>query len=143
MLVKEFSPQKVWMARLDPGIDLMEALTGFIVENNITAGHVFVMGLVRKVRYAYYNIETNKYQEMCRSDQYLEIIQAAGNISIREDQPFAHVHIALGDSDGRIFGGHLLPGTIVEVGEVTIHSFGGPPMERVFDPKLNMAPWTK
>ncbi|KKS99422.1 MAG: hypothetical protein UV76_C0020G0001, partial [Candidatus Nomurabacteria bacterium GW2011_GWA2_43_15] len=41
------------------------------------------------------------------SGKNYEIVSLNGNISLVEDKPFVHLHIMLGDSDYRTFGGHL------------------------------------
>ena len=143
MLVKEYQIDKVYMLKLEAGSDLYDSLTEFTVNNDITSGEVFVMGLSRNAVFAYYDINSREYKTINRDDQYFEIIQCAGNISVRDGKPFVHLHVSFGDKEGNIIGGHLLPGTMVEVGEVRILSYKGEPMERVFDPEYNMAPWKK
>lgn len=37
-----------------------------------------------------------------------ELISLMGNVSVKDCVPFVHVHVALGDEDGRVYGGHLV-----------------------------------
>ena len=143
MIIKQFEPKEVYMVKLDPGADLQQAVTELVEEKNITSGYVNIMGLARTAKYAYYNIKTKIYEEMERKDRYFEIIQCAGNVSVKDGKPFPHLHIAFGDQNGNIFGGHLMKGTIVEIGEVTIQTFEGEPMVREFDDFYQMTPWKK
>jgi len=143
MIIKKFTPKEVYMIKLDPGDDLQKSITAFVEEKNITSGYVNIMGLSRNAKFAYYNIETKVYEEIQRDDRYFEIIQCLGNISVKDGKPFPHLHIAFGDRDGNIFGGHLLDGTIVEIGEVMIQTFDGEPMERAYDDWYKITPWKK
>ncbi len=43
----------------------------------------------------------------------LEIVSCMGNISIKENEPFVHAHIAVSNRKGEVFGGHILPGCII------------------------------
>lgn len=143
MIIKKYMLKEVYMINLDPGDDLQKSITDFVEEKNITSGFVNIMGLSRNAKFAYYNIETKVYEENEREDRYFEIIQCLGNISIKDGKPFPHLHIAFGDRDGNIFGGHLLEGTIVEIGEVTIQAYDGEPMEREYDEWYEITPWKK
>ncbi len=143
MIVKKYTPKENYMVKLDAGEDLLKAVSAFVEEKNIISGYAHIMGLSRNVKFAYYNIETHIYEEIEKKDRYFEIIQCTGNISLKEGKPFPHLHIAFGDQDGNIFGGHLLEGTIVEIGEVTIQAFDGEPMEREYDDWYKMTPWKK
>jgi uncharacterized protein len=143
MIVKKFSPKENYLVKLDPGEDLLNSITAFVEKENITSGYVNVMGLARNARYAYYNICTKVYEENERDEHYFEIIQCMGNISVNDGKPFPHLHIAFGDQQGAIFGGHLLEGTIVEIGEMMIQAFNGEPMEREYDDWYKMTPWKK
>lgn len=143
MIVKKFTPKEIYMIKLDPGEDLQKSIAAFVEEKNITSGYVNIMGLSQNARFAYYNIETKIYETIERKDRFFEIIQCFGNISVKDGKPFPHLHIAFGDRDGNIFGGHLLEGTLVEIGEVMIQAFDGEPMVREFDDWYQMTPWKK
>ncbi len=143
MIEKRYTPKEVYMVKIDRGEDLLKTVTAFVEEKNITSGYVNIMGLSQNAKFAYYNIETKIYEELARDDRYFEIVQCTGNVSIKDGKPFPHLHIAFGDRNGKIFGGHLLVGTIVEIGEVVIQTFDGEPMIREFDDWYKLTPWKK
>jgi predicted DNA-binding protein with PD1-like motif len=47
----------------------------------------------------------------------------------------------LAGKSGRIYAGHLLPGSRIFVTELTIHDFEGTPQERKLDPKTGLYLW--
>jgi predicted DNA-binding protein with PD1-like motif len=52
-----------------------------------------------------------------------------GNISLKDGEPFAHIHVSLGGPDGKLYGGHLVEGEVF-VAEVFIQELLGEPLER-------------
>ena len=70
----------------------------------------------------------------------MEIVSLNANLSLRNGKPFVHAHIALGDRDGRVYGGHLMPGTEIFVFEYVL-TVGKGFLERVHDPDLNLDLW--
>ena len=71
----------------------------------------------------------------------LEITSLTGNISLRDDEPMVHAHITVSDSDGRTFGGHLAPGTIVFACEFVITALDGPQLLRSHDDQTGLPLW--
>ena len=41
-----------------------------------------------------------------------EILSLQGNVSMKEDEPFVHLHVSLADEDMSSRGGHLFEGTV-------------------------------
>jgi predicted DNA-binding protein with PD1-like motif len=74
--------------------------------------------------------------------QPLEILALAGNISLKDGQPFVHAHITLSDQEGRAFGGHLAEGTRVFACEFTIQEGHAPvTLARSFDEETGLFLW--
>ena len=57
------------------------------------------------------------------------MVSLLGNISLKDGEPFAHIHVALGDPEGRVYGGHLISGEVF-VAEVFVQELLGEPLER-------------
>ena len=92
---------------------------------------------------AYYNQQSLEYEELDFRDP-MEIVSLYGNISLRNNVPFAHVHVVLSDAEGVARGGHLLPGgTPVFACELMIEEFEGEPLIRQKDDTTGLTLWSK
>ena len=129
------------MGRIPPDTDLLEELERLAKEFNITTGYIKGIGAVRQANIGYFDQKKGVYIQNT-IDRPMEIVSLMANISIKDDKPFVHAHIALGDRDGRVFGGHLLPGTKTFVFEYVL-TYGSTeePLIRVRDDKLNLDLW--
>lgn len=111
-----------FMGRLAKGDDLLAALTNISEQLGITLGDVKVIGAVSRARVGYYHQDSRQY-EWLDLERHLEILALEGNISLKDDKPFVHAHVILGDGEGRAFGGHLAEGTTVFAAEFIIQEF--------------------
>ncbi len=86
------------------------------------------IGSLRNPVVGYYSEEEKKYRSIKLSGTF-ELLSLNGNISLKEGKSFAHLHVTLGDEEGRVFGGHLIRGDVF-VAEVYIGELIGEPLER-------------
>ncbi|KKT25192.1 MAG: hypothetical protein UW07_C0001G0024 [Candidatus Nomurabacteria bacterium GW2011_GWF2_43_8] len=96
-----------YFIKLEKGEEIIQGLTQFCEDNNIRSGSISGVGGTDNVAIKYYDLEKGEYLPKRFSGQSYEIVSLNGNISLVEDKPFVHLHIMLGDSDYRTFGGHL------------------------------------
>ncbi|MDL2335106.1 MAG: DNA-binding protein [Chloroflexota bacterium] len=69
------------------------------------------LGAVSNVDLAYFNDVTGEYETHPIAEQ-LEVIGLTGNITIKDGQPFAHVHATFGGRDLSVRGGHIMEMTV-------------------------------
>lgn len=141
-LQQQYRSGRKWLARLPFGADLLGVLEKFAVGENISAGHVKIIGAVKRATLGFYDQQNKKYSSI-NIDKPLEILHCAGNISIKDGSPMVHLHITLGNETGAAHGGHLLPGTIVFAGEAVIEELLGPELVRDDDPQTGLTLWRK
>jgi uncharacterized protein len=144
MIKNFYSPEKVYLGRLPHNSDLLEELTRFCIENNIRTGWISVIGAVKDICLGYYNQEKQEYlvlKEDLGENRRMEIANCSGNISIKEGKPFLHLHIVATNKEGKAFGGHLMPGTIIFAGEFMIQSLQGEELCREFDKETGLSLW--
>jgi predicted DNA-binding protein with PD1-like motif len=141
-IVREVTGGRRFMGRLDCGADLLEALTDICREKGVQLGRLEVLGAVQKARMGFYNQQTRAY-EFYTIDAPLEILKVVGNISLKDNQPMVHAHITLSDAEGKAFGGHLAPGTIVFASEYIIEELEGDALKRGFDEETGLPLWIK
>ena len=122
------------------GVDLFDELTKFVQKENIRCGRLHGIGATTHAVVAYYDQNTKKYNTMEFSGG-MEILNLTGNVSIRDGKSFIHVHMLLGDPQGKVFGGHLLPGTKLWACEVFIDEFEGEELLRGQDEKTGLFLW--
>jgi len=131
---------KLLMGRLAPDTDLLEGLTAACERNGVRLGCVSAIGAVKKARIGYFDQRKGEYVFL-ELDKDMEVTALAGNVSLKDGKPMVHAHVTLGDSDGRAFGGHLAPGTVVFVCEYVIQALEGGELVRELDPKTGLALW--
>jgi hypothetical protein len=127
------------LLRLPPGSDIYEGVTGAARQLGIRAASVNVIGALRSLRYGYYDQEAHEYHELTH-DGELEIASAIGNVSIREEDAFLHLHVVASKEDGSTIGGHLFGGEVF-VAEVAFHVLGGEAPVRVHQEFAGLDLW--
>ncbi|HML01793.1 MAG TPA: PPC domain-containing DNA-binding protein [Candidatus Bathyarchaeia archaeon] len=128
-------------ARLDENEDLLNAIKEIAERNKVRAGFFVLLGTVKKAVLGFYKDANYKPIQL---SEPLEIICCIGNVSVREDgELVVHAHIAVGNEEGHVFGGHVLSGCIIGVtGELTLVETPDAKLKRVFKEKLNLYLWS-
>ena len=125
---RAYEVQKIVLINVPRGSDLVDYISSYAYVNKIYTGVVFVIGSLYDVVLGYYSVEKDEYLRI-RLNGYYELVSGVGNISLRENKPFLHLHVALGDENGRLYGGHLISGKVF-VAETKIFVLKGEPMNR-------------
>ncbi|MFW5992067.1 MAG: PPC domain-containing DNA-binding protein [Halanaerobiaceae bacterium] len=131
---------RIFMGRLEKDEDLYQQITKIVRENEIETGIVKVIGAVQKANIGYYRQDEKEYIYQ-QFNQPLEIVSCIGNVSLLEENPMVHAHIALAAKDGTTYGGHLGEGTIVFAAEVYIQEVKGDKLRRKFDSETELTLW--
>ncbi len=95
-----------YVVRIDRGEEVISSLTEFCKKEQILSGHITGLGATDKVIIGLYSVVTGEYRKTELSGE-MEITSIIGNISVKDDKPYLHLHINVCDSDMKIFGGHL------------------------------------
>jgi hypothetical protein len=127
--------------RLDENEDLLNAIKERAEQNKIRAGFFFLIGTVKKAVLGFY--KDANYKPIHLSGPF-EVVCCSGNVSVREDgELVVHAHIAVGNEEGQVFGGHVLPGCVVGVtGELALVETPDARLKRVFRENLNLYLWS-
>lgn len=131
---------KAAMVRVPKGSDLLDALNKAVSDLGVRAGTLQVIGAVSKLVLGYFNQDQREYDTLDLPGHW-EIASGLGNVSIRDSDPFVHLHIVASGPDGRTVGGHLMPGTIVFLAELYLRALDGEPPVRVMDEEIGLAVW--
>jgi len=92
--------------------DVYKALLDLAEEYDISAGFFNMIGAVSRAVIGYFDGRTKEYKKHT-FDKDMEIVSCMGNFSKKADGTrVVHAHIALGDENGNLYGGHLFEGTL-------------------------------
>ncbi len=130
------------LKKLPKGMDLLEALTEVCKEHDITRGTVQCIGALEKATIGFYLQEEQRYISHPVNEP-VEILVGAGNVSLKDGEPFIHLHLTLGLQDGGCLGGHTMPGCPIFACEACIIKLDGMPLERGFDEPTGLPLWKK
>jgi uncharacterized protein len=122
----------------DPEDEVVDHLTRFAKEHDITAAHLTAIGALRQATLGFFEIERKTYRKIT-VDEQSELLSMTGNIA-RDDkqQPKLHAHVVLGKRDGSTVGGHLLEGRVRPTLEVVLIE-SPPHLRRRERPELGLA----
>jgi len=104
---------------LQTGDEIIESITSFLKEKNIYSGMINGIGAINKVELGFYNLESKKYKKEFFKDDY-ELTSLMGNIALKDEQPFVHIHINMSDDNFGVLGGHLFSAVTAASAEVII-----------------------
>ncbi|MBR3632136.1 MAG: DNA-binding protein [Elusimicrobiaceae bacterium] len=138
---KPYLTGRTYIFKLPKGKDLMESLAVFCHDNQVKCGIVNVIGAVENATISFFDQSKKKYDKKVIA-QPLEIVSLSGNISIQDNRPCVHAHIMLADKESQVFGGHLLPGTKIFIGEAYIQELVGEPKVRRMDKVTKASLWS-
>ena len=135
----ESKPGKIVLARLYEDEDLLESITRQSKKSQVKTGFFLLIGTLKKAKLGFYR--EGQYQPIEIAGP-LEITSCAGNVSIKEGEPFTHAHISVSNDKGEVFGGHVLPGCIVAAtAELVLVEAEGVDLERRLDEETKLYLW--
>lgn len=136
-------PKRTFIGRFESGDDLLASLTDFCKKENIRLGAFSVIGAVKQAKLGYYNQEQKQYATCVELDKKLEIASCMGNISLKDNEIIVHAHIVLADWEGKAFGGHIMPETIIFAAEFNIQEYSGAELHREKDETTGLPLWKR
>ncbi|WP_058365774.1 PPC domain-containing DNA-binding protein [Haloparvum sedimenti] len=138
MNYREVESSAEYVARLETGADWREEIESLARAEDVEAGWFTAMGAVQDADIWFYDQEETEYQSVT-FDEPLEVAACVGNVSLLEDEVFAHTHAVLSRPSGQALAGHLDSAT-VWAGEVYLRAFEEP-LERAHDEATDLDLW--
>lgn len=130
------------LGSLSKGTDLMEGIIHEYEKHNVGSGAVSCMGSLAEAAYVYIKDDQEgnlAYSEPIVMEGPIEVLNGTGFLCKNEDgKTDFHLHALFGNKQGRVFGGHILPGknpTLVTI-EFSIQVGKGIEAFREFTPDL-------
>ena len=118
---------------------VMETLTSVCKNNGIMNGQISGIGAVKEIEMGVYDLDSKSYLRKQYPDNH-ELISFQGNITLKDDNPFIHAHITIGNHDLHTRGGHLFEMKVAVVGEFIIRNIESN-VHREFDKNIGLAVW--
>lgn len=146
MWANKYAIKEIFMGKGDFEADLLGQINEFCKQNNIKSGMINAIGAVQNIKLGYYKQDVKQYvtlDENLSDKGPFEIVNCTGNVSLKEGEPFCHIHIIVSDREGKCFGGHLMPGVKIFALEFIIHSFEGVELHRGIDEITKLPLWVK
>jgi len=107
MNVKVILSGDIFIVILEMGENLIESIRKFASEHDF-CGLLVGIGALKNPKIAYFDLKEKKYLEMNLTGEY-ELTSLIGNIGRLENGDIvSHIHVTLGDREGKVLGGHLL-----------------------------------
>ncbi len=129
MLFRKTEHGSIWIV-LNKGDKLVEMLRQLTIQHHIPGGYLSGIGALKEVTLGYYHLERKMYLRKIFSEEDYELLSLTGNISLKEDQPYVHVHAVLGKDDFSTFGGHLFEATVAVTAEIVLIPFDKIPVRK-------------
>lgn len=125
-----------FVVRLDRGEEIVEQVKALAEKEQIKLASVQALGAVNDFTVGVYNTETKVYASN-RFQGAFEIVSLTGTIDTMDGQGYLHLHMSAGDSQGRVFGGHLNEAHISATCELVIRCIGGE-IDRAYDERTGL-----
>jgi predicted DNA-binding protein with PD1-like motif len=77
------------------------------------------IGGVEGLTIAYFNRAKKRYEEH-HYDEFMEVTSLLGNITLKDGEPYLHVHGTFGRKDMSVIGGHVIRATVSPTLEIMI-----------------------
>lgn len=139
---RSLKPGRVFLFRLPFGSDLLDEIHEFLKKRRVRCGTVEAIGALSKATIGYYELKRRRYRQKTFRGE-MELLSCAGNVSMKDGRPFAHLHAVLSDTKMRAFGGHVFPGSKVFAAEVCVRELKGAAMVRKPDPETGLVLWPR
>ncbi len=105
--------------RMDDGESFYDVLYSILKDEGITSGVILNgVGMLRNFEIGWFG--ESKYETERIEGTAYELISMNGNIAVKDEDIFAHVHVGLASPDKKMIGGHLFDATVNNTVELFI-----------------------
>lgn len=140
MIVFPSDDEKAAFVRLLPGDDLLGGLNRAAKGLGFEAATLSILGAVKSLVIVAFDQTAKTYGEPKRYDQ-MEISGGTGNVSLKDGEPFVHIHVVGAGQNGKAVAGHLIEGSTVYMIEAYFRVLEGTPPVRELDDEIGLPVW--
>ena len=113
-----------FVVRMDRGEEILSALTELCGKEQIRLGSVSALGAADHAVIGLYDVGARQYHRNT-FDGPMEITSLLGSISVKDGEPYLHLHINLCREDMSVIGGHLNECRISATCEMIVQQIDG------------------
>jgi len=114
--------QNGYFIRLFINEKVNETLKNFALKKEIPAAFISGLGALKNSELGFYHLSKKEYDRKLFTHE-MELVSLTGNISWLESEPIIHTHVALGDTDFKLYGGHLFEGECAVTVELSLQVY--------------------
>ena len=127
----------VLVLTLRDGEDALEGLRRTADEHRIRSGLILSgVGMMRELTLGYFK-GGGEYGEV-KMEGPVELTSMQGNIGMSEEGRVFHIHVTCGTDEGKVYGGHLVSGTVNVVNEIAILKLNRIQLDRELNPETGL-----
>ena len=104
------------------GENIFDSIYKLIDKEQIVSGWINGIGAIENITIGAYDLNNKTYIKKDLDGVY-ELTSLMGNITLKDDSPFMHIHVSLSDHNCKALGGHLFDANISIAGEFIINTF--------------------
>lgn len=124
-----------FLVRLDPGDEIISSLKLLCEQEKISLAHVSGLGATKKAEIGAFDMDTKEYFSKTYEGLY-EIASLEGNITTKENKPYLHLHMTIGnEKKGECHSGHLNEAVIGVTAEIFVNRLNAS-VDRVFNEEV-------
>ena len=122
--------EDILLVKLERGDDMFSSLYNVIKKEKINFAWINGIGAFEQVSLGAYCLEKKDY----------EIISLQGNCTIKDKEPFLHIHATISDEKCQVFAGHLFSAIITLTCEL-VFFLSDAKINRVRDNDIGLSLW--
>ncbi|WBW98208.1 PPC domain-containing DNA-binding protein [Oceanirhabdus sp. W0125-5] len=123
--------------RLETGDKIRESIMKCCYEAHVNCGKINGIGAGEDFKLAVYRKNKKAYKRKRFKGEH-EIVSLKGNITLKDNKPYIHLHISIANEDMKLYGGHLEEGTITATAEIFINIIEEERIKRKYNQPLNI-----
>ena len=124
------------VVRIDKGEEIIEKMLEVCKKENIKLANINALGAVGEFEVGLFKTEEKKYYSSIHKGDF-EIVSLTGSITTKEGELYHHIHMSAGDSENKVYGGHLNYAKVSATCEMFIHVIDGT-VEREFNDEIGL-----
>jgi predicted DNA-binding protein with PD1-like motif len=126
----------LFVLRIEPNEELFESLLKFADKEKINSGFFYGLGASKNCFIGRYN-EKNKDYDWQKINKQMEISSLIGNLTLKENKKYLHIHAVLSDKNLNSIGGHLKELIVYPTCEILFFKFNKK-ISRQYDKLTNL-----
>ena len=124
------------IVRIDRGEEILAQMQAVCERERVTLASVSALGAIDDLTVGLFDVETKQYLSNHFTGAF-EIVSLTGTVTTKDGAFYPHIHISVGDREGRVFGGHLNRAVVSATCEMVIRCLDGT-VGREFDETVGL-----